>query len=106
VKVKTAELKNNLSRYLRRVREAGETIIVYDRDNPVAILGPLPAGEMLDPKQKVELDEMQLRFTRVGLELRRPSVLVNKLPKVKTTPAPDHRTDIVTVRDMRRAREW
>jgi antitoxin (DNA-binding transcriptional repressor) of toxin-antitoxin stability system len=106
VKVKTAELKNNLSRYLRRVREAGETILVYDRDKPVAILGPLPAGEMLDPKQKVELDEMQLRFAEVGLELRQPSVLVKKLPKVKTTPAPDNRSDFITVQEMRRERDW
>ena len=106
MKVKTAELKNNLSRYLRRVREAGETILVYDRDEPVAILGPLPAGEMLDPKQQAELDEMQLRFAEVGLELRRPTVLVNKLPKVKTTPAPDNRSDVITVQEMRRERDW
>jgi len=31
MQVKTAELKNNLSKYLRRVRELGETIIVCDR---------------------------------------------------------------------------
>ena len=106
MKVKTAELKNNLSRYLRQVREAGETIIVYDRDKPVAILGPLPAGQILDPKQKVELDEVRLRFAEVGLELRRPTVLANKLPKVKTTPAPDNRTDVATVGELRRTRNW
>lgn len=106
MKVKTAELKNNLSRYLRRIREAGETIIVYDRNRPVAILSPLPAGSIFDPKENGELDEMHLRFAEVGLELRRPTALVNKLPKVKTTPAPDNRTDVVTVQDMRRARNW
>ncbi len=37
--VKIAELKNNLSRYLRRVRK-GETIRVFDRDEPIAELGP------------------------------------------------------------------
>jgi len=105
VKVKTAELKNNLSRYLRRVREAGETIVVCDRDKPVAVLGPLPA-ENLDPKQKVELDEMQLRFAEAGLQFRRPTVPVTKLPKVRTTPAPDNRTDVVSVEEMRRARDW
>jgi prevent-host-death family protein len=105
VKVKTAELKNNLSRYLRRVRELGETIVICDRDKPVAVLGPLPTEE-LDPKQKVELDEMQLRFAEAGLQLRRPTVLVTKLPKVRTIPAPDNRTDVVTVEEMRRARDW
>ena len=105
MKVKTAELKNNLSRYLRRVREAGETIVVCDRDKPVAVLGPLPTEE-LDPKQKVELDEMQLRFAEAGLQLRRPTVLMAKLPRVKTIPAPDNRADVVTVEEMRRVRDW
>jgi prevent-host-death family protein len=35
-----AELKNNLSRYVARVR-AGETITVLDRDKPVARLVPI-----------------------------------------------------------------
>lgn len=33
--VKTAEPENNLGKYLRRGR-AGETVIVYDRNQPVA----------------------------------------------------------------------
>jgi antitoxin (DNA-binding transcriptional repressor) of toxin-antitoxin stability system len=106
VKVKTAELKNNLSRYLRRVRETGETIVVYDRDKPIAMLGPLPERELVDPKQKAEIDEMQIRFAEAGLELRRPTVLSNRLPKIKTTPAPDSRTDIDIVAQIRRSRDW
>ena len=106
MKVKTAELKNNLSRYLRRVREAGETIVVYDRDKPIAILGPLPERESADPKQKAELDEMQVRFAKVGLDLRRPDALLNRLPKVKAMPASDGRTDIDSVKEMRQSRDW
>jgi prevent-host-death family protein len=68
VKVKAAELKNNLTRYLRRVREADETIVVCDQDKPVAVLRPLLAEE-LDPNQKIELDEMQRRFAEAGLPL-------------------------------------
>lgn len=43
-----AELRQNLSRYLRRV-ERGERLIVTDRNRPVAELGPPPvAGSALD----------------------------------------------------------
>jgi prevent-host-death family protein len=38
-KVKIAELKNNLSRYLAYVREGGE-VLVLDRDTPIARLVP------------------------------------------------------------------
>ncbi len=39
--VGVAELRQNLSVYLRRVRE-GETLVVTDRNRPVAVLGPAP----------------------------------------------------------------
>ena len=43
-----AELRHNLSRYLRRV-ENGERLLVTDRNRPVAELGPAPStGEALD----------------------------------------------------------
>jgi prevent-host-death family protein len=43
-----AELRQNLSRYLRRV-ENGERLLVTDRNRPVAELGPPPStGEALD----------------------------------------------------------
>jgi hypothetical protein len=61
---------------------------------------------MVDPKQKAEIDEMQLRFAEAGLGLRRPTALSNRLPKIKTTPAPDGRTDIDTVQEIRRSRDW
>jgi prevent-host-death family protein len=38
-----AELRQNLSVYLRRVRE-GETLVVTDRNRPVAVLGPPPSS--------------------------------------------------------------
>jgi prevent-host-death family protein len=43
VVVGVAELRQNLSRYLRRV-EAGERLVVTDRNRPVAELGPLVAA--------------------------------------------------------------
>jgi len=43
-----AELRQNLSLYLRRV-ENGERLLVTDRNRPVAELGPAPSiGEALD----------------------------------------------------------
>lgn len=43
-----ADLRQNLSRHLRRVRR-GERLLVTDRNRPVAELGPPPAtGEALD----------------------------------------------------------
>ena len=43
-----AELRQNLSRYLRRV-EHGERLLVTDRNKVVAELGPAPStGEALD----------------------------------------------------------
>lgn len=38
-----AELRQNLSVYLRRVRQ-GERLVVTDRNRPVAELGPAPKG--------------------------------------------------------------
>jgi len=38
-----AELRQNLSLYLRRVG-AGETLVVTDRNRPVAVLGPAPSA--------------------------------------------------------------
>ena len=46
--VGVAELRQNLSVYLRRV-ENGERLLVTDRNRPVAELGPAPStGEALD----------------------------------------------------------
>jgi prevent-host-death family protein len=43
-----AELRQNLSRYLRRI-EQGERLLVTDRNRPVAELGPPPTtGAALD----------------------------------------------------------
>jgi antitoxin (DNA-binding transcriptional repressor) of toxin-antitoxin stability system len=43
--VKIAELRDGLSEYLTRVR-GGETVIVYDRDTPIARIEPVaPASE-------------------------------------------------------------
>jgi prevent-host-death family protein len=42
--VSVRDLRQNLSRYLRRV-ERGERLVVTERRRPVALLGPLPEQE-------------------------------------------------------------
>ena len=39
-----SELRDSLSEYLARVRK-GETVIVYDRDTPIARIEPIPPAE-------------------------------------------------------------
>ena len=59
-----ADLRQNLSRYLRRV-EDGERLLVTDRNRPVAELGPPPsAGEALD---RLIAEGRVMRPTRRGL---------------------------------------
>lgn len=48
--VNIAELKNNLSAYIDKVRN-GEELIVKDRNRPVARLMPLTSGEDLDAEE-------------------------------------------------------
>lgn len=46
-RVGVGELRQNLSKYLRRV-EKGERLVVTDRNKPVAQLGPPPTSSRLD----------------------------------------------------------
>jgi prevent-host-death family protein len=62
--VGVGELRQNLSRYLRRVAR-GERLIVTDRNRPVAELGPPPAvGAELD---RLILEGRVSRPRRTGL---------------------------------------
>jgi prevent-host-death family protein len=62
--VGVAELRQNLSRYLRRV-EKGERLLVTDRNRPVAELGPPPStGAALD---RLIAEGKVVRPTRRGL---------------------------------------
>lgn len=62
--VGVAELRQNLTRYLRRVAR-GERLVVTDRNRPVAELGPPPStGAALD---RLILEGRVSRPTRRGL---------------------------------------
>jgi prevent-host-death family protein len=61
--VGVAELRQNLSRYLRRV-ENGERLLVTDHNKPVAELGPVPSSAELD---RLIADGRVSRPVQVGL---------------------------------------
>ena len=48
-----SELRDKLSEYLARVRK-GETVIVYDRDTPIARIEPVPPTPEDTPKWILE----------------------------------------------------
>jgi prevent-host-death family protein len=61
-KARIAELKNNLSRYLDQVRH-GETVLVVDRDQPIAQLVPLQSrttGQGADGERLARLERRGL----------------------------------------------
>ena len=102
--VKTAELKNNLSRYLDRIRRSGETIIVCDRDEPVASLSPIVRDD--DAEWRRYREEALARARQIGMEIaipaRRPEGPA--ISDAAPTRAPDGRRDLRTidfVRDRR-----
>jgi prevent-host-death family protein len=106
MKVKTAELKARLSYYLRQVREGGESVIVCDRDTPVAVLSPLDAKPELVEEQN-EIVRIQDEMRRQGISFRKPissKALAGSYPA--PVVAPDGRTDRSTVEEMRREKDY
>ena len=73
-----AQLKNNLSRYLDQVRH-GETILVVDRDQPVAQIVPLQ-GRPVRPGQD---EERLAQLERRGLVRRGTGTVPEWLGKRK-----------------------
>ena len=104
--VKTADLKNNLSRYLSRIRETGETIVVCDRDTPVAVLSPIERDD--DAEWRRYRAEALARARKIGLKidipLHRPSPPSG--PAASPSVAPDGRTDLATIDLVRKGRKY
>jgi prevent-host-death family protein len=63
--VSIADLKNNLSAHLARVRE-GEEILVRDRTKPIAKIVPLSAEDLL-PEEAALAAEGKIRLPRRAL---------------------------------------
>ncbi len=111
MQVKTGDLKNNLSKYLRRVRETGESITVCDRDKPVAVLSPLPpeqAEAAEDREWLKERERILKKAKRRGIRLTIPKKKPRPMREIfgETTVAPDGRTDIKTIDLVRGGRDY
>ena len=63
------ELRQDLSRYLQRVRQ-GERLVVTDRNRPVALLTPLPEHE--DPYERMIAEGKLVPATRRWEDLPAP----------------------------------
>ncbi len=72
------ETKNRLSALLDKVRQ-GETILIMDRDRPVARLEPVAGDERVDPKSRLA------HLERIGV-IRRGSGKVCR--RILDTPPP------------------
>ena len=110
INVKTAELKNNLSKFLRRVR-AGKTITVFDRDQPIALLSPIfrvsPSAAAAEPDRAWQRERLAAlaRAKKHGFEIDVPLTRPTRPLFQDTSPilAPDGRADINTI-DLVRGR--
>jgi prevent-host-death family protein len=104
--VKTGELKNRLSHYLRLV-EHGETITVLVRNRPVAKLVPAikkPAAS----SWKIERERLIREAANLNITLHLPETEPKPFHSIKVSPrvAPDGRTDISTMEMIRNEREY
>lgn len=104
MKVKVADLKANLSQYLRRVRETGERIEVCVREDKVAYLTSAADG-VPDAAAVRESDALRRRLHEAGLTLVYEGA-ARPLPDVKASMAGDRRTDVATVAAMRAEKGW
>ena len=100
MRVKTADLKNNLSRYLRDLQRSGESITVCDRETPVAILSPWPTDE--DAAWKRECAERCALVAQSGLVLHPPAKRPLKPVLLPPLTAGDGRTDLRSIDSIRR----
>ena len=62
-KISVRELRQQASQWLRRVQD-GESFEVTDRGRPVAVLGPLPRGSIVDRS----IAEGRIRPAKISLE--------------------------------------
>jgi antitoxin (DNA-binding transcriptional repressor) of toxin-antitoxin stability system len=105
--VKTGELKNNLSRYLKP--ETGEPIPILDRDRPVAkitrIRGKRGTPETAWTKERARL---LAKAAKLGITVTLPEKEPRPIREMKLRPqiAPDGRTDREAVAEMRREKDY
>ena len=109
MEVKTGDLKNNLSRYLKQVAQTGESLTILDRNRPVAKLTPW-RGKKTTRKTawEKEREKTLAKAAKLGIKITIPEKEPLPLWKNAIDPviAPDGRTDINSVVEMRRERDY
>ncbi len=81
LRVPVSELKNRLSAYLRRVR-AGETVVVMDRDRPIARIEKISGAEPTDAR----LDRLEAAGTvRRAARVLPPGFLSEERPQARAS---------------------
>lgn len=53
--VESTELENHLGEYLRKIRSTGETLTVCEHSEPVATLSPIPAKQVPNSGNLIDL---------------------------------------------------
>lgn len=103
VKVKSAELKIHLGRYLRQVEQEGATLEVCVRERTVAYLVPArPADGWGKGAEAGVLSSLK----PLGLNVSRATRSSGGGTLPDPVQAGDGREDIVTVEELRRGRDW
>lgn len=106
MKVKSAELKTHLSHYLRLIQETGEGIEVCVRDKSVAYLSPAKEDPTSESRN-AEIRKLEAAFQTVGITLSAPLTRMETgIPLPTPTLAGDGRSDVCTVQEMRKHRDW
>lgn len=105
MEVKTAELKAKLSHYLRSVREDGASYVVLDRKTPVARLVPME-GEAEKSEEEREWIDLCQKMEKRGIKITPAKFRAHDGWLPQPTVAPDGRTDIHTVEEMRKERDY
>jgi prevent-host-death family protein len=83
--VSVTEAKNNLSKLLKKVRH-GQSVLILDRNVPVARLEPLPPGSRESDQAKIA-DLVRMGLAKMG---------TGKLPKdIWTRPRPKFHASVV-----------
>lgn len=109
MRVKTGELKNNLSRYLKQLERTGESITILDRNRPVAKITPI-RGKRGAPESSWAKERAKLldRAAKLGVKIHvsETEPVSFKSLGIKPRLAPDGRADIDTVAAMRREKDY
>lgn len=107
MKVKSAELKANLSRYLKSVRETKESIEILIREEPVAFLTPIEQkSDIESTEEKKKLLHLKQALAKDGIILSLDDIPTDTKPIPEPVVASDGRTDINTVQELRAEKDW